>query len=117
MVVAGVSVERLLADVAAAEPARVLALASPGAAEGAVLALAAAKSGAAGPHAAGVLLTGAAADSRPLGPHACKVLRARPGPHATWHCCSSTTILNFSSISSACLQHVCLSDVYFLHHL
>ncbi len=78
MVVAGVSVERLLADVAAAEPARVLALASPGAAEGAVLALAAAKSGAAGPHAAGVLLTGVAADSRPLGTHACKVLRVRP---------------------------------------
>ena len=77
VVVAAGSTEALLADVANAEPQRVLAIAGPGSADGAVLALAAANSGAAGPHAAGVLLTGIEAGQPALGPHACRVLRAR----------------------------------------
>lgn len=79
VVVASGNTEDLLADVAGAEPARVLAIAGHGAAEGAVLALAAAKSGNAGPHAAGMLLTDVKAGKPALGPHACKVLRVAPG--------------------------------------
>lgn len=77
VVVAAGSTEALLADVANAEPQRVLAIAGPGSADSSVLALAAANSGAAGPHAAGVLLTGVEAGQAALGPHACKVLRVR----------------------------------------
>lgn len=79
VVVASGNTEDLLADVAGAEPARVLAIAGHGAAEGAVLALAAAKSGSAGPHAAGMLLTDVKAGKPALGPHACRVLRVAPG--------------------------------------
>ena len=114
VVVASGNTEDLLADVAGAEPTRVLAIAGHGAAEGAVLALAAAKSGSAGPHAAGMLLTGVKAGKPALGPHACKVLRVAPGLIERIYAMFSSYMTNmerplFVYFARSCLDFICIS--------